>query len=339
MIFEVISIQPKVKFDEIILCSDIGGTYANFCIAVIKNRKPTILFQDQESMASVNDLLSLIVTFYNKAIDRGYEPTSASFAVAGPVANRRGYQNVVMTNTDFKLDTRDIEQKTGLEDIVMMNDFVAASYAVNLLESRDYYVMSNGNPEPKATKAVIGAGTGVGKCILYFDNESDAYLPIPSEGGNTDLPLQDENELKMAKYIKQIRKLKRQLYYEDILSGTGLESLYKYLNSTEYKKEPQDLSAEEISKTRTSNKCSNKTFELFVTYYARCARNFALDTLSKGGLYLAGGIAAKNPLIFDKFHLEFCDHGVYSHILKDIPVYLITNSDIGLLGAAYGAMI
>ncbi len=321
---------------KIILVGDIGGTHANFCIAGLKNRIPTILYQTRESTTSVNDLLILINTFLNQARDQGYDPTTASFAVAGPVANRRDYQKVEMTNTDLKLDTRDIELKTGLENILMMNDFVAVSYAVNLLEPRDYYVLSKGKPEPYATKAVIGAGTGLGKSILYFNDKLNAYLPIPSEGGNTDLPLLDESELKMAKYIKRIRKLKRQLYYEDILSGNGLESLYRYLNSTKYGREPKRLSAEEISKTRTTNKCSNKTFELFVKYYARCARNFALDTLSKGGLYLAGGITAKNPLVFDKFFLEFNDHGVYGHILRDIPVYLIMNYDVSLLGAAYG---
>jgi glucokinase len=332
-------ISKTNKFDELVLCSDIGGTHANFCIAGLINRKPTILFQAQESTTSVNDLLIPINNFLTQARDQGYDPTAASFAVAGPVANRRDYQKVVMTNTDLKLDTRDIERETGLENILMMNDFVAVSYAINLLEPQDYYVLSKGNPEPYATKAVLGAGTGLGKSILYFNDKFNAYMPIPSEGGNTDLPLLNNSELKMAKYIKTSRKLKRQLYYEDILSGNGLESLYRYLNSTKYAREPKRLSAEEISKTRTSNKCSNKTFELFVKYHARCARNFVLDTLSKGGLYLAGGITAKNPMVFDKFYLEFNDHGIYGHILKDIPIYLITNYDVGLLGAAYGAAL
>ena len=33
-------------------------------------------------------------------------------------------------------------------------------------------------------------------------------------------------------------------------------------------------------------------------YYSRCAKNFVIDTMSRGGLYIAGGIASKNRDIF-----------------------------------------
>ena len=70
-------------------------------------------------------------------------------------------------------------------------------------------------------------------------------------------------------------------------------------------------------------------------FYARAARNFALDTLARGGLYIAGGIAAKNRDSFSDFMTEFVKNEVYKELLSNIPIYLITNYDISLIGSAY----
>ena len=52
-------------------------------------------------------------------------------------------------------------------------------------------------------------------------------------------------------------------------------------------------------------------------------------------MYLAGGITAKNFDAFDNFHDEFVNNEVYQDLLEDIPVHLITNYDISLIGCAY----
>jgi glucokinase len=328
-----------MTYSKIILAGDIGGTNANFCIADISKNTPKLYYQSQESTRSVTEITTLANRFLEQASDEGYTPTRAVLAIAGPVEVRKGYQRVKMTNTNIIIDSHKFIKSTGVKKLLLMNDFDAISFATNVLRKKDYIILNKGKPASQATKAVLGAGTGLGKNILYFNINLNAYVPIPSEGGNSDLPLLDKNELEMAKYIKRIRKLKRNLYYEDILSGLGLESLYKYLRSNKYKRYPKQLSAQDISLTRTTNKCSNRTFELFVKYFSRCARNFALDTLSRGGLYIAGGIAAKNPDAFGEFRKEFVKNEVYGHILRSMPVFLITNPNVGLIGAAYGGKL
>ncbi len=216
-----------------------------------------------------------------------------------------------------------------------MNDFDAVSYAINVLGRQDYIVLNKGRATPKAVKAVLGAGTGLGKNILHYHDKIEAYVPLPSEGGHADLPLLTTTELKMAEFIKKIQGIERQLCYEDVLSGRGLENIYKFLSTTKYPDLPIDLTAAEISTTKKDNSCSQETLEWFIRFYARCARNFALDTLARGGIYIAGGIAAKNHGSFNEFFEEFIRNEVYEHILRDIPIYLITNYNISLIGAAY----
>ena len=83
------------------------------------------------------------------------------------------------------------------------------------------------------------------------------------------------------------------------------------------------------------------TYLLFTKLYAKCAKNLALDTISVGGIYVAGGIAAKNIEMFKQpiFVETFTKSHFHSELLKDIPVYVITDYKISLYGAARFLML
>ena len=77
--------------------------------------------------------------------------------------------------------------------------------------------------------------------------------------------------------------------------------------------------------------------QLFVEAYGAEAGNLALKLLPYGGLYLAGGIAAKIlPLIQDenRFLNAFKQKGRMSPLLERIPVHIVLNPQVGLQGAA-----
>ena len=200
----------------------------------------------------------------------------------------------------------------------------------------------------KQTKAIIGAGTGLGKSILTYDDHFDAYIPIPSEGGHSDLPIENDFEFQLVEFVKKLRGISQPLSYEEVLSGRGLESIYLFLRNSNRFKETQytqeiDNSMDKtplISKNRKLDETCKEVFRLFTRFYARCAKNFVLDTLSRGGLYIAGGIAAKNLDIFstEEFINEFENAFNRSDLLKEIPINVITNYNVSLYGACYAAM-
>ena len=76
--------------------------------------------------------------------------------------------------------------------------------------------------------------------------------------------------------------------------------------------------------------------ELFVDIYGAFAGNLALLTLARGGVFLAGGIAPKIlPKLQDvRFLRAFTDKGRFAPLLADIPVRVVLNPRVGLLGAA-----
>jgi glucokinase len=85
-----------------------------------------------------------------------------------------------------------------------------------------------------------------------------------------------------------------------------------------------------------SDRLCVQALDLFVAAYGAEAGNLALNCLPYGGLYLAGGVGGKIlPKLQDgEFMENFLDKGRMRSLLENIPVSLITNPKVGLLGAA-----
>lgn len=309
------------------ICADIGGTNANFCIAEIGD-EIVIRGQKHEATASYKDFSDLILKFIEQS---GEKIDCGCFAAAGPVKNQR----IEMTNAKLVIDAKEIMRKTPLKQAFIINDFEAIGYATNVIASSEKKVLNQGKESLHAMKAAIGAGTGLGKSILFWREKAKAYIPYPSEGGHADFPCKTEEEYKIVKGIESPT-------YEDLLSGRGLEHLYRYYHRTKYSTEPRDLSAKEISSLRDSSPCCKETFKTFVKFYARCAKNYTLDLWAAGGIFIAGGIAASNSDEFETgFMEEFTSHRLpkFRDFLSGIPVTLITNYDISLKGAAFALKV
>jgi glucokinase len=75
----------------------------------------------------------------------------------------------------------------------------------------------------------------------------------------------------------------------------------------------------------------------FVSILAAEAGNLALKVLATGGVYVGGGIPPRIlPFLQDgAFAERFRSKGRLAEILTNIPVHIITNPEIALLGAAY----
>ncbi|MEK7845050.1 MAG: glucokinase, partial [Pseudomonadota bacterium] len=75
--------------------------------------------------------------------------------------------------------------------------------------------------------------------------------------------------------------------------------------------------------------------DLFAEIYGAYAGNLALAGLCRNGVYIAGGIAPKiiNILNSGGFMQAFRNKGRFSALMSEIPVHIITNPGISLLGA------
>ena len=330
----------KKSYDYLILGGDIGGTNCNLGIFGIKNKSSRLLIffhfnsKDLKNLYSpINEALNYIKKNY------GVKIIKACLGIAGAVSHERDY--VHLTNAKLDISTKELLRKTQLKKVLLMNDFEALGYGINIISKNDIKTIKKAKKIPKAPVVVLGAGTGLGKTLLIYDNNKNMYVPIPSEAHHSDFPVQNKIELELVNFIKRYRKIKV-VSNGDILSGEGLENIYHFLRrkfkETKFTKEIDKAKnkPESISKYRKVDKTCKAVFEIFKTAYARFAKNMALDGLALGGVYIAGGIAPKNKEIFDKEFIKiFEESHKMGHILKKIPIYLIINYDVGLLGAGF----
>ena len=333
----------KNKYSEFILAGDIGGTSISLGIFGIKKNISELIVSFKFKSSEVKILPDAI----NQVLDSAEKTDSikiskACFGAAGIVSQDK--QHAKIKKLSWNLSSDDISEKTKLKKIIFINDFEAVGYGICIIKNNQLIKIKRGIKIPKSNILAIGAGTGLGKTLLVYDEHKKAYIPIASEAGHINFPAQTREEFKLAEFIKKRKKIKCGVSYEQVLSGKGLSNIYLFLRksrkfaNTKYTKEidASSCSPELISKYRKADRTCKKTFEIFTCNYAKFARDMAIDGLSTGGIYIAGGIAPKNAEIFGKQFIKIFEQShERAYILKMMPIYLITDYNIGLLGAGF----
>lgn len=96
-----------------------------------------------------------------------------------------------------------------------------------------------------------------------------------------------------------------------------------------------------ISRAALEDRCGvcRQALELFVSLYGAEAGNLAMKMLAVGGVFIAGGIAPKilPKLTGGSFMDAFLAKGRLRRVLEAMPVRVIVNERVGLLGAARAA--
>lgn len=333
---EIIYVDEVPVGSECIIGADIGGTNSNFGIFTYSNGKYRLIislhFKSKQivSFSSVvHDILSYLKKKYAIRIKK------AVFACAGIASKNHDFTKP--TNLDFAIDSRDILEKTDLEYAFVVNDFEVIGYGLGEISPRDLVSVNSGKEQQRANKAIVGAGTGLGKTILIWDEDGGRYRASASEGGHADFAAQSQLELDLISFITSSEKKSNAISWEDLLSGDGIRRIYTFFCQRNGKENGEIAPhPDEIFNSRTKDKNSWDTFALYTTIYARCAKNFALEALALGGVYIAGGIAAKNLPLFEmhSFMDEFVNCGKLHNLLESIPIWVIVDYNVSLYGSA-----
>ncbi|MBN3922037.1 glucokinase [Nostoc sp. NMS4] len=333
----------------LLLAGDIGGTKTILRLSETSDSEALhTIYQENYHSADFPDLVPIVQQFLLKANTR--TPEKACFAIAGPLVNN----TAKLTNLAWFLDTERLQQELGIPQISMINDFAAVGYGISGLQKQDLYTLQIGNFQPEAPIGIIGAGTGLGQGFLI--KKGDYYQVFPSEGGHADFAPRNEIEFQLLKYLLGRHDIQR-ISVERVVSGMGIVAIYQFLRDRQFATESPDIAQavrtwerevgqEEKSvdagavigtaALQGSDRLSERTLQLFIEAYGAEAGNLALKLLPYGGLYIAGGIAPRIlPLIQNSdFLLNFTQKGRMRRLLEEIPVYIILNSQVGLIGAA-----
>ena len=338
--FKEIIYEKINKQKNLILVADIGGTHTGFGVLAEDKKKLKILITLHFRSKDIKNFTKTLKEVIEHLKDKHNAKISRScFAGAGIISER----GIELTNLPWNVNIKEIKKKIRLQSPLLINDFQAVAYGIEELPKKSIIIAKKGRISKGAPIALIGAGTGLGKAILIFDKNKKRHVTFPSEGGHGDLPALDDQELKLRQFIRK-KNSNDVVEWEDVLSGRGLSNIYNFLgNEKKYgnngcSREIENFKYDSMTITKYKNKdmrCKD-TFKLFLKFYGRCAKDFALDVLAEGGVYLAGGIAINNSDLFKRkeFKDEFVKSKKQKKLLEKIPVFVIKDYNVSLYGAA-----
>jgi glucokinase len=313
-----------------ILAGDIGGTKTLLGLFEPGGKRPKRLSASAFSTIDYPGLPEMIEDFLAAQPARP-RIERAAFGVAGPVID----QSAQMTNVEWRVDAAELARRFELRHTRLLNDLEAMAYSVPVLEASERHTLQEGAPGAVGNMAIVAAGTGLGTAFLHW--VEGHHRPVPSEGGHTDFAARTDREFELAKFLRD-RYGRAEI--EHVLSGPGLLNLSEFTHqgsrcaaSTDGPREPAD-----VSKAALDGTCPHcvEALDIFVTVYGAVAGNFALAAVTRGGVYLGGGIAPRILPALERgsFIEAFRAKGPMTPLLDDMPVHVILNADAGLLGAA-----
>lgn len=301
------------------LIGDIGGTK----IHLAYYDHDQLVKEEKFPSRHYNSFYEILKKFVDRSADK------SCLALAGPIYN----QKCRMTNLHWEIEADRIEREFRVSKVHLINDLASAGWGLKQLQPKDLYTLNSGE-KISGNQAIVSVGTGLGIGGLCWDGKKQH--PFASEGGHADFAPQGAIDRELWDYL---HKKYGHVSLERVLSGPGLEHLFWFL--VEKSKHKNGLTGEEISKQvieqglSGESKICMEALEWFASLYGVAAGNVALQFLSVGGLYLAGGIAHKILPVLKQgnFMKSFVNKGRFQQLLEKIPVQVVLNESLPLLGA------
>jgi glucokinase len=322
---------------DLLLAADVGGTKTLLQLLRRDPQAPhgTVALAEQRYLSQAFDSLTIMVQRFLDEAGLGL-PHSACFAVAGPVKQQQDRQTAQLTNLPWQLDSLEMSATLAIPHVHLLNDFQAIGYSLDALGSDELVALQTRPIEPQAPRLVVGAGTGLGVCLVVDDGgQARSHA---TEGGHIAFAPLDIQQDSLNLFL---RTRFSRVSAERLLSGSGLVQIYRFLLQQQQRSEDallqQDDPAAAIgTQALSGHPLAREAVNLFLRIYGATVGDLALASLPRGGVYIAGGIAPKLlPLMQNGIFMQaFTDKGRMRRLLDELPVQVITNPACGLLGAA-----
>lgn len=315
-----------------LLAADIGGTKTNIALCRADSEGVNIVDQKRYVSKDYPSLTDIVHDF-----TKGKHPGRLCAAVAGPVVDGKSR----LTNLPWVLDSAAMSRDQGVP-VSFINDLEATAYGLAGLDRDELATLAVGDPAAKGNMAIIAPGTGLGEAGLYWDGER--YHPFATEGGHADFAPRTAKDVELFYALQQRFG---HVSWERVVSGMGIKNIFQCLAEKRREPLPEWLTERMKAKDPTAviseaalkheDLIAAETMELFVRYLATEASCLVLKLMATGGLFLGGGIPPKIlPLLeTDNWTRNFDNNGRMHDLSDRVPVHVVLNDKMALLGAAY----
>ena len=316
------------------ISGDIGGTKTRLAIIGVDGARISLEREHTYASRDYSAFEDLLAEFLQDSAI----PVRAAFGIAGPVQGRVAQT----TNLPWRIDADELRSRFGFERCSLLNDLEATAFGLPALGKNDLLPLHTGAPVASGNAAVIAAGTGLGEAGMFWDGRQ--HHPFSSEGGHASFSPGNDLEIALLQHLKMRHG---HVSWERIVSGPGLVNLHAFLCAhrgmalpdwLQHMMEKGDDVAAGIAQAALSGRddLCVETLDWFVRLYGAEAGNLALKVMSRGGLYLGGGIAPKILPVLEKggFLESFFNKGRMRPLLEAMPVKVILNDRAALYGPA-----
>ncbi|MBX7496865.1 glucokinase [Qipengyuania sp. 6B39] len=309
---------------------DIGGTHARFSIATVAD-DGTITLDEPETIHTKDH--ASFQTAWEDFRERkgGSLPPRVSMAIAGPV----GGEVIRFTNNPWIIRPALVQEKLGVEQYCIVNDFEAVAHAVARV-SEDQFIHLTGPDKPLSPTgrlSVLGPGTGLGVAHLYREPDG-TYRVSATEGGHIDFaPLDQIDDAILAR----LRKRHTRVSVERVVAGPAISDIYQTLAAMEGKPVAEEDDVAIWTRGQEgSDSLAAAAVDRFCMSLGSVAGDIALAQGGFGGVVIAGGLGyrIRETLVKSGFAERFKAKGRFQELMASIPVKLITHPQPGLFGAA-----
>ncbi len=324
-----------------LLAADVGGTKTIFQIGRLGERDHVAEMRLQSN--DFPGFATMARTFLEAVPDEVRANIQvACLAVPGPAISG----DHVLSNLPWKMDSGELERSLGIPRVLLINDFEGVAWGASILSPEDLSILQVGAAHPNGPVLVVGAGTGLGQGVLLRD---PTLRVLASEGGHVDFAPTDPLQFAL---LQRLQRRYGRVSTERVLTGSGIHELYVFLleraqENNEDKGKKSAQVAQEVASAADpaaviaqhalseDDLLCQETMELFIHIYGAHVGNAALHPIASGGVYIAGGIAPKIlPLIrAGGFMQALRRKGRMAALLAEMPVMVVQNTKVGLLGA------
>jgi len=334
---------------SLLLAGDIGGTKTLLSLWRPGGERPELVLEERFVSADWPDLAPIVRHFLAAAGPvAGGVPAAACFAVAGPVEGGQAR----LTNLRWVLDTEGLARGCGLPLVELVNDFAVLIYGLPHLDAAQTAPVREGQRDPQAPLLVLGAGTGLG--VAMGLPTSGGLRALPSEAAHGEFAPRSVAEWELKQWLRVDLALER-ISIERVVSGTGLGHVARWLLERRHPggdhplsgparlwceagdgPDRSDLPAAVALAAAAGDPLAADALELWLGAYGSVCGDLALACLSRGGLWLAGGTAAKllASLRSESFLDPFLNKGRLRSTLEPMPITAVVDPGVGTFSAA-----
>ncbi len=321
-------VEALIGLTMILLAGDIGGTTSRFqwLDTEAPESHSTLFYYPSKRFSSFTALLTTLLSDSDI-----FHVSVACFGLPGPV---QGCQ-VTLTNLPWTIDACELQDQLPFDQISLINDFQAAALGIDALSKDKIVCLHPGEFDPGGNRLVVGAGTGLGVAPVY--QLEGHFYPQASEGGHIAFAPVTTEQSRLMDWLHQERG---HISYEDLLSGDGLERLYRFYHLQHTGERPYPCSAETVYElAELGDEDAIAALRMFVHIYGQFIGDVALIWPARAGIYIAGGIAGKiiRWMTQEDFTCYFLAKESMNRVVEKMPVYLVKDELLGLKGAMRSA--